>query len=747
MKPSTQFQFQSFNQLRYRFRFHRVLLRQSLKFYQYLQRRLRKASTKDRVFFYLLSVEESQKHLTLSSIYKEFQHREIPKTFNNRLSDPSAYVIEANSHITNQTKDIYNFIRIKHTMDHARSKENFQNNYMNPNEESFSNFLKSKFLGAVKSTKESSYVKSIYGTGSAGESNGPFATELPSATKIRLFPNYARLVDGVYLTRVKGSITCPGTASRKNKLLLNLALHITKPSSTVVNKNDNLDKALKDTMMDSNGENFETGSGNTATSSIIYDNGDKISNDLVKKRMEGILSQNINDSPINITIGSTDTTVDQLLGAKIYSDNFGMFEITVQTPYPPSYVVVSSEINSDILQTCDIQIVEDKGVSVITDIDDTIRETGVIGDKRDVFRNIFNKKYSDCEIPGMTEFLNEMYYNYHCPIHYVSNSPWQIFNIVEGFMSYFKLPVTSIHLRQYSGNLIASFTQPSAERKRPSLVNIFNDFPHRKFILIGDSGEQDLEAYLSLIPLFRDQIVSIYIRVVPNSLSSLGNDEHVLKELQDILSTRHSNNITNEAQSDFDNKVINEASNTETKIGNFLNNKLAPLVPKKPINLQGNKIHQDEKKQLVPEPCSRESKLDEQEESERIQKPNLCSPTNPKTVSMNIAEIEKIPPLPPRPQSTPVELNDQESAISQELHESIGTVKRHDSRYTRSQGSYDSFYVNNFDGNIEDKRRLIWKAKIERVVREVPDNIEVVFWKGVNEISSKSVKIVLRETK
>ncbi|KGK35189.1 hypothetical protein JL09_g5661, partial [Pichia kudriavzevii] len=260
--------------------------------------------------------------------------------------------------------------------------------------------------------------------------------------------------------------------------------------------------------------------------------------------MQGILAKDIADTPLNITIGSA-VPVDNIVGVNLTSDSFGMFQISITSPYKPEYIAVSSVIDPSIIQTMTVEIVESKGFSVITDIDDTIRLTGILGDKREIFRNLFYKDFTSCEIKGVSEWFNQLHDEYKCSVHYVSNSPWQVFNIVNSFLSFFEFPVTSVHLRQYSGNLIASFTQPSAERKRPSLVALLDEFPERKFILVGDTGEQDLEAYLSLLSNYSPQIVAIYMRVVPKSLSSLGNDDIALKEFNEMLQVRKKTCLAN----------------------------------------------------------------------------------------------------------------------------------------------------------------------------------------------------------
>jgi phosphatidate phosphatase APP1 len=54
----------------------------------------------------------------------------------------------------------------------------------------------------------------------------------------------------------------------------------------------------------------------------------------------------------------------------------------------------------------------------------------------------------------------------------------------------------SIKLKSYAGrSLLTGLLSTPAARKRAGVVDILDAFLDSKFILIGDSGEQDLELY------------------------------------------------------------------------------------------------------------------------------------------------------------------------------------------------------------------------------------------------------------
>lgn len=168
----------------------------------------------------------------------------------------------------------------------------------------------------------------------------------------------------------------------------------------------------------------------------------------------------------------------------------------------------------------EIHVVKDAGVSIISDMDDTVKHTNIVAGMREAFRNAFVRDLSTLEITGVRKWYESMK-AMGCNIHYVSNAPYQLWPCLAAFIKIAGLPAGSIHLKQYSGFLQGMF-EPAAEKKRANVEKILKDFPERKFLLIGDSGEQDLELYSELASsIYSKQILGIFIRDVSSSAISM----------------------------------------------------------------------------------------------------------------------------------------------------------------------------------------------------------------------------------
>ncbi|KAH7106058.1 hypothetical protein BKA62DRAFT_688738 [Auriculariales sp. MPI-PUGE-AT-0066] len=155
------------------------------------------------------------------------------------------------------------------------------------------------------------------------------------------------------------------------------------------------------------------------------------------------------------------------------------------------------------------------GVRVISDIDDTVKNSEVLGGIRTVFRNVFVRPLEQVVIQSMSDWYQAMYHR-GVKFHYVSNGPFELLSVLKEFLTTAALPPGSVRLKYYQTKSMFNWMswEPAGERKRAGLIELLDAFPTSKFILIGDTGEHDLEVYSSLAADRPGQIVAIYVRDV-----------------------------------------------------------------------------------------------------------------------------------------------------------------------------------------------------------------------------------------
>lgn len=157
-------------------------------------------------------------------------------------------------------------------------------------------------------------------------------------------------------------------------------------------------------------------------------------------------------------------------------------------------------------------LVPEEGVSVISDIDDTIKVTEVT-DRGKMMENTFVNPFRAA--PGMADAYKRLAAA-GAMFHYVSSSPWQLYPVLEPFMQQEGFPRGSMHFRIFrmKDRTFLNMALSSEETKPPVIEKLMADFPKRSFILIGDSGEKDPEIYGAIARAHPGRIRHIYIRHV-----------------------------------------------------------------------------------------------------------------------------------------------------------------------------------------------------------------------------------------
>jgi uncharacterized protein DUF2183 len=164
-------------------------------------------------------------------------------------------------------------------------------------------------------------------------------------------------------------------------------------------------------------------------------------------------------------------------------------------------------------------------LSVISDIDDTIKITEVPAGHRVLFLNTFVREFRSA--PGMADRYKQWT---DAAFHYVSGGPWQLYQPLFEFLPEQGFPAGSVHMRnlplhitnQTNAQQFIDFLfnkQATAVHKKRAIREIMTHFPNRTFIFVGDSGECDPEVYREIKddPRFGERVQAIFIRVVTDS--------------------------------------------------------------------------------------------------------------------------------------------------------------------------------------------------------------------------------------
>jgi phosphatidate phosphatase APP1 len=240
---------------------------------------------------------------------------------------------------------------------------------------------------------------------------------------------------------------------------------------------------------------------------------DAIESDIFRSRASAFLVDNESGKTLVVRIGNEEHTLTttganghsetdlELAAAGLQPDAAGWVPIEVIPPAGDSRRFGGSAL-----------LLADTGTSVISDVDDTIKISEV-RDKKQLLTRTFLREFE--AVPGMAAAYRR-WAGAGATFHYVSASPWQLFDVLGGFVTTADFPRGSMHLKQFrvkDSSFFSLFEDPQAY-KRPILHDLISRAPGRRFVLIGDSGEMDPEAYGEAFRAFPGQVAAIYIRDV-----------------------------------------------------------------------------------------------------------------------------------------------------------------------------------------------------------------------------------------
>jgi phosphatidate phosphatase APP1 len=169
------------------------------------------------------------------------------------------------------------------------------------------------------------------------------------------------------------------------------------------------------------------------------------------------------------------------------------------------------------------------GVSVVSDIDDTVKDSEV-SDRRELLNNTFIRDFR--LVDGMAETYRT-WAKSGAEFHYVSSSPWQLFESLLGLQEDFDLPSGTMHLRNFRlRDQLFKKLIIRRQGKRLAIQKLLKCFPDRKFVLVGDSGEKDPEIYLKICKRNPGRIKGLFIR----DLKQKPMDEELFDAIQEAMS-------------------------------------------------------------------------------------------------------------------------------------------------------------------------------------------------------------------
>jgi phosphatidate phosphatase APP1 len=155
---------------------------------------------------------------------------------------------------------------------------------------------------------------------------------------------------------------------------------------------------------------------------------------------------------------------------------------------------------------------------IISDIDDTIIETHTTSLAKMAKMTFLHNARTRLPFKGVAAFYRALHNGLGGgaanPFFYVSRSPWNLYDLIEDFITVHHIPPGPLFLRDLSMEHAKGDSERPFDYKRSRIGTLLSTYPDLPFILIGDSGQNDPEIYRWIVNDFPGRILAVYIRDV-----------------------------------------------------------------------------------------------------------------------------------------------------------------------------------------------------------------------------------------
>ena len=208
------------------------------------------------------------------------------------------------------------------------------------------------------------------------------------------------------------------------------------------------------------------------------------------------------------------------------SDRQGYFQVQIAAKARTGWNEVALELADDREIRARARVLvppQEAQFGVVSDIDDTVVYSNVLSKWRMILTIAFSNARTRKPFKGVGAFYRALHRGVN-PVFYVSKSPWNLYAPLVEYLEVQRLPLGPLVLRDFGRRM-------NRNHKAEAIEAILRTYPALKFVLIGDSGEQDPEIYAEIVRRFPQRIRAIYIRSVDPSRARISVVQKLIETL------------------------------------------------------------------------------------------------------------------------------------------------------------------------------------------------------------------------
>lgn len=217
---------------------------------------------------------------------------------------------------------------------------------------------------------------------------------------------------------------------------------------------------------------------------------------------------------VNVPVENAEVDIE-LAGVshRVRADSSGIVDTVVEQHLTPGrHQITMSSAGSDPVTAEVFVIGDDRTFGIVSDIDDTVMVTALPRPLLAAWHTFVVNEHARASTPGMPVLYERLSHAYHePPVFYLSTGAWNVAPALTRFLSRHLYPPGPLLLTDW-GPTADRWFRSGQEHKRTNLRRWASEFPHVKWLLVGDDGQHDPTLYGEFTDAHPDQVAAVCIR-------------------------------------------------------------------------------------------------------------------------------------------------------------------------------------------------------------------------------------------
>lgn len=198
---------------------------------------------------------------------------------------------------------------------------------------------------------------------------------------------------------------------------------------------------------------------------------------------------------------------------QVKANHGGLVDTVVEVSLSPGWHTAVLRAEGTDPAEARIQVIApETGVGIVSDIDDTVMVTALPRPFLALWNTFVLSERARIATPGMAVLLDRLTDKHPgAPMVYLSTGPWNAAPTLARFLSRNMYPTGALLLTDW-GLTHERWFRSGTQHKHRNLERLVEEFPDRRWILIGDNGQHDEEIYAEFAQKHPEKVAAVAIR-------------------------------------------------------------------------------------------------------------------------------------------------------------------------------------------------------------------------------------------